>query len=134
MQLSDTGGRQSFKQATNGNLIIGGGWDAVIDPETGLPRVTRDSVQGNLWIAQRIVPEIGHLRLVRTWAAANVMIGAGPLLGEVSGLAGFFNAVFGDAGYTAGPICARILADELTGRAPSFDRASFAIERVHAGP
>ena len=132
--VQHTGMRLTFKQATNGNLIIGGGWDAVIDPETGLPRVTRDSVQGNLWIAQRIVPEIGHLRLVRTWAAANVMIGAGPLLGEVSGLAGFFNAVFGDAGYTAGPICARILADELTGRAPSFDRASFAIERVHAGP
>ena len=99
-----------------------------------MPAVTRASVEGNLWIAQRIVPELGHLRLVRTWAAVNAGISSGPILGEVSGLPGFFNAVFGDAGYTAGPICARIVVDEMTGRTPSVDRASFAIERVHANP
>ncbi|MDP6603740.1 MAG: FAD-binding oxidoreductase [Rhodospirillales bacterium] len=132
--VQHAGMRLTFKQASNGSLIIGGGWDAVIDPATGLPAVTRASVQGNLWIAQRIVPELGHLRLVRTWAAANAGVSSGPILGEVSGLPGFFNAVFGDAGFTAGPICARIVADGLTGRAPSFDHASFAIERVQAGP
>ena len=132
--VQHAGMRLTFKQASNGNLIIGGGWPAIVDPATGLPTITRASVQGNLWIAQRIVPEIGHLRLVRTWAAANAMIASGPILGEVSGIPGFFNAVFGDAGYTAGPICARILADELTGRTPTVERASFAIERVHAAP
>ncbi len=132
--VQHAGMRLTFKQASNGNLIIGGGWPAVIDPATGLPAVTRASVEGNLWIAQRIVPELGHLRLVRTWAAVNAGISSGPILGEVSGLPGFFNAVFGDAGYTAGPICARIVVDEMTGRTPSVDRASFAIERVHANP
>jgi hypothetical protein len=38
----------TMKQMARGNLIIGGGWRATIDPDTGRPRVLRESVEGNL--------------------------------------------------------------------------------------
>ena len=120
--------RLTFKQATTGGLLIGGGWPAVIDKRTGLPISRRTSIQGNLWIAQATVPRLAHLRIVRTWAAINALSDAGPLLGEVPGVPGFHNALFADAGYTAGPIVARLVTEALMGRKPTFEIRGLGIE------
>ena len=47
-----------MKQATNGNLIIGGAWTAGTDAATGYAKVLRPSIEGNLWVAARVLPAL----------------------------------------------------------------------------
>jgi glycine/D-amino acid oxidase-like deaminating enzyme len=101
-----------MKQMARGNLIIGGGWRAAIDPGTGRPSVLRESVEGNLWVAQRILPALRSLHVIRTWAAVNVNIDGAPILGELPGVPGFFNAVSVN-GVTLGPIIGQLTADMI---------------------
>ncbi|HEY6640943.1 FAD-dependent oxidoreductase [Povalibacter sp.] len=121
----------TMKQAPNGNLLIGGGWPAAFDAQLGKAVTLRDSIEGNLWVAQRVVPAIGQLRMLRSWATVGVMIDGAPILGELPGRPGFFNAV-GANGYTMGPILGRITAELVTTGAPSTDVRPFAVERFGA--
>ena len=75
----------TLKQAVNGNLIIGGGWTAALDPISLRPRVKRDSLEGNLWAAERVLPAVGSINVIRSWAAMNVVIDGAPILGEAPG-------------------------------------------------
>lgn len=118
----------TLKQADTGGFIIGGGWTAAADPATGLGRVLRGSMEGNLWVARRVVPALDGYTVLRGWAAMNVNLDGAPLVGEVPGVPGFFNAVTSN-GYTLGPIVGRITADLLAGRDPGVDVSSFGIER-----
>ena len=61
------GEKLSFKQAKSGNLIIGGGWPATFNPATGLQMAERAMIQANLWTALQVVPDLAHIRLIRTW-------------------------------------------------------------------
>ncbi|MDP6804613.1 MAG: FAD-binding oxidoreductase [Rhodospirillales bacterium] len=126
-----TAGRKlTFKQAKAGNLIIGGGWPATLNPLTGLPAVVRETLQANLWTAMQVVPDVAHLRLIRTWAGTvNETPDGRPVLGPVPGVPGLFVNTFPGMGYTAGPCCSRILAEAMCGKNLSFDIAIGAIDR-----
>ena len=118
----------TLKQVPNGNLIIGGGWRARLDPETRRPTVLGDSFEGNLWAAQRVVPALRAVHVIRSWAAMNVAIDGAPILGEAPGIPGFYNAVTVN-GVTLGPIIGRLTAEMVrTGRAGS-DVAPFTLAR-----
>jgi glycine/D-amino acid oxidase-like deaminating enzyme len=117
----------TMKQATNGNLIIGGAWTADTDTTTGYARVLRHSIEGNLWVAERTLPALGGLHLLRSWAAMNVNIDGAPLLGEVPGLPGVFIAATAN-GYTLGPIVGQVTTDLLLGR-PRPDIDGFTLRR-----
>jgi glycine/D-amino acid oxidase-like deaminating enzyme len=105
----------SLKQATNGNLIIGGAWTADTNPATGYARILRTSIEGNLWVAERTLPSLAGLHLLRSWAAMNVNIDGAPLIGEVPGLPGLFIAASAN-GYTLGPLLGQITADCVLGK------------------
>jgi D-hydroxyproline dehydrogenase subunit alpha len=106
----------TLKQAAKGNFIIGGGWRAGLDPDTHRPRVLRDSFEGNLWVANRVVPALRSVHVIRSWAALNVAIDGAPIMGEAPGVPGFFNAVTVN-GVTLGPIIGRLTAEIMrTGR------------------
>ena len=122
--------RLTLKQVANGNLLLGGGWPAVIDAESGRANVIRAGLSGGLWIAAHVVPRIRHLRLIRAWSGILFFTPDGnPVLGETPGVPGFFNAVGPNAGYTGGPLCGKLLAELITGRPLSFDISSFGLER-----
>ena len=111
----------TMKQATSGNLIIGGAWTADTDVKTGYARVLRTSIEGNLWVATRTVPLVGSLHLLRSWAAMNVNIDGAPILGEIPGRPGAYVAATAN-GYTLGPIAGRAMADLLRGKTrPELD-------------
>ena len=124
----------TFKQVKNGNLLIGGGWPAHFDAKTGHMNVLRDSVQSNMWVAQLIVPRVGHLRLIRAWAGVNLRTDGRPILGEVRKVPGFYLAITADAGLSLGPACARLLAETLKGRNASYDIGAFSIDRFDGVP
>jgi glycine/D-amino acid oxidase-like deaminating enzyme len=118
----------TLKQAANGNFVIGGGWTAGLDPVRHHPRPSRASLEGNLWIAQHVLPALRKLRVLRSWGAINIDIDGAPILGQHPGVPGFFNAVSSN-GYTLGPILGKTTAELiLTGKA-NRDISAFGIER-----
>ena len=119
----------TFKQVTNGNLLIGGGWPAHLDPATWSMTALRDSIQSNMWVAQFIVPRVAHLRLMRVWAGVNLRTDGRPILGEVRKVPGYHLAITADAGMSLGPACARLVAENLCGRKMSYDITPFSIDR-----
>ena len=101
---------------------------AELDADTHRPRVLRDSFEGNLWVATRVVPALNSVHVIRSWATLNVAIDGAPILGEAQGLPGFYNAVTVN-GVTLGPLIGRLTAEMMrTGRAGP-ELAPFSLNR-----
>jgi glycine/D-amino acid oxidase-like deaminating enzyme len=129
------GEKLTLKQARNGSFLIGGGWPARWSQVGDRPVVDLESLSANLTVAQRIVPALGAVRLLRVWPAiVNGTADWRPILGEVSGLPGFFITMFPWVGFTAGPIAAALTADLVLGRTPRLDIADFTVQRPAAHP
>ncbi len=127
------GHRLSLKQTANGTLLIGGGWPARVDPDTGYPIVDPHSMIENLKAAQLVVPAVAGAHLVRTWAAiVNGTADWKPVIGEAPGHKGFFFNFFPWTGFTAGPISALTTAELVLGRKPSIDIARYSSLRQAA--
>jgi sarcosine oxidase subunit beta len=119
------GGKLTFKQATTGTLLIGGGWPARRDAD-GEWVLNPDSLRKNLAIAVRIAPTISSVKLLRTW----VGVGNGtpdqrPILGEVPSHPGVFVGIYPYMGFTASPLMGQTLAALAAGRDPGRDLTSF---------
>jgi glycine/D-amino acid oxidase-like deaminating enzyme len=102
----------SLKQQDSGGLLVGGGWFGSFDPEDGRTRNLRRNIQGNLWVAAQALPALRGLSIIRSWTGINTSIDRAPLLGDVPGLPGFFNAITAN-GYTLGPVTGRLTADAI---------------------
>ncbi len=102
----------SLKQQDSGGLLIGGGWYGSFSEADGRTRNLRRNIQGNLWVAAQALPALRALSIIRSWTGINTAVDRSPLLGDVPGLPGFFNAITAN-GYTLGPISGRITADAI---------------------
>ncbi len=112
-------GKLSLKQAANGGCIIGGGWPAALRDD-GTLVIDPASLTGNMGIAAGVVPQIGHMRAVRSWTAwVNGTPDWRPILGEVPNRPGFFLALFPWVGFSAAPMTAHITAQLVLGQQPS---------------
>ncbi len=118
----------TLKQAADGGFLIGGGWTAGLDPVHHHPRPLLDSLEGNLWVAQHVMPDLGKLHVVRSWAAMNIDIDGAPILGEDPRVPGLFHAVTSN-GYTLGPLVGRITAQLLAEGRADRDVSSFSVSR-----
>jgi glycine/D-amino acid oxidase-like deaminating enzyme len=118
----------TLKQAANGNLLIGGGWPAGLDPVHGHPRPARESLEGNLAVALHVVPALADVHVIRSWGALNIDIDGAPIIGEHPALPGFFTAV-GANGYTLGPVFGRIVADLITRGRTDHEIRPFSVGR-----
>ncbi len=115
----------TLKQLDAGQVVIGGGWPARFEGPEQFPTVDPASMIGNLSLAQHIVPKLGALRVLRTWAGVNTTADGQCILGPLPGWPDVFAAVPGDAGYTLGPLVGRMAGLIATGRDPGFDVAGF---------
>jgi glycine/D-amino acid oxidase-like deaminating enzyme/bacterioferritin-associated ferredoxin len=122
----------SLKQAATGGLIIGGGWTAAFDADRRFNTTMRSSIEGNLWVANHVLPQLSGLHIVRSWAGMNVNIDGAPILGPVPGLPGFFNTVTSN-GYTLAPIVAQLTADLLLQGRTEIDITPYLIDRFNKG-
>jgi glycine/D-amino acid oxidase-like deaminating enzyme len=120
------GEKLTLKQARNGSFLIGGGWPARRSAVGGRPTVSLESLRANLRAAQRVVPGLASVRLLRVWPAiVNGTADWKPILGEVPGRPGFFINMFPWMGFSGGPIAARLTAELVLGRKPSVDLSRF---------
>ncbi|MDQ0390517.1 NAD(P)/FAD-dependent oxidoreductase [Labrys monachus] len=119
----------TLKQFGTGQIVIGGGWPAHLAGERRHPTVELASLIANATLAQHIVPRIAPLRIIRTWAGINTAVDGKGVLGPVGPVPGLFAAIPGDAGYTLGPLSARLVAEMMAGRAPGEDMAPFSPDR-----
>lgn len=125
----------TLKQLGSGHVVVGGGWPARLAGE-GPPVVERASVFGNLALAARLAPGIAQARVIRSWAGINTTTDGASIIGPV-GPPGLFVAVPGDAGYTLGPLVARLAAQAMCGERAEvdlspYDPARFAARAVAA--
>ena len=121
------GRRLTLKQASNGRFVIGGGLPG--RPAAGGVAVMRRSLENSLTTAISVVPMIGGLRLLRSWAGEALITDGNPILGEHPPVTGFHYAVPSSSGYTTGPISARLVAEVLLGDRPSDDLRRFSVTR-----
>jgi glycine/D-amino acid oxidase-like deaminating enzyme len=129
--VQHVGARLTLKQASNGNVIIGGGWQGYLD-QADQAQLSLESIRGNLAVACAVVPCLSGLHLLRTWPGIVGRIGDGnPVLGAMPGMPGFLQALGIPNGYTLGPICGRLLAELVAGRAPSHDISQFSPQRFY---
>ncbi|MBT8079886.1 MAG: FAD-binding oxidoreductase [Gammaproteobacteria bacterium] len=124
----------TVKQLHSGQVLVGGGWPARASGAAPVPEILRASLTGNLRLAQALVPRLAGLQVLRCWAGVNPTIDLLSVLGEVTSLPGVFIAVPGDAGYTLGPYCARLLVDSMYGRRPDFPLENFSPMRFGDRP
>jgi glycine/D-amino acid oxidase-like deaminating enzyme/bacterioferritin-associated ferredoxin len=118
----------TLKQMASGAFMVGGGWTAGLDERHKLSRALRSSVEGNLWVASRVVPALADLHAIRIWAGMNVNIDRAPILGEVPELPGFYNCVSSN-GYTLAPVLSRLTAEMIAGRSTSLPVEPYSIRR-----
>ncbi len=118
----------TLKQAGNGNFIIGGGWTAGLDKVHQHPRPLRPSLEGNLWIAQHVIPDLRKLMVLRSWAAMNINIDGAPIVGEHPAMPSFYTAVTSN-GYTLGPMMGHLTANLILHGDAGRDIAPFGIDR-----
>ena len=113
--LAHAGRHITMKQNRNGNILIGGAWPATTGPN-GSPMVRTDSLEGNLWVARRIIPAVGALSFIRSWASMNIDIDGIPLISKLPGHPDVVVAASAN-GYTLAPVIGREAASlALAGR------------------
>jgi glycine/D-amino acid oxidase-like deaminating enzyme len=126
----------TLKQLGAGQIVIGGGWPAGDRGTTTPPAVLAASLLGNVALAARLVPGIGGLRVIRTWAGMNTTTDGASIIGPLPGQPRIVMAVPGDAGYTLGPLVARMAAGLMTGQptgqATDHDAAPYSPARFAA--
>ena len=124
--VAHAGRHLSLKQGDGGHVLVGGGWPGTLDAQ-GAPRNLRRSIEGNLWVAGRVLPALAGMQAIRAWTGLAVEVDRAPLLGETPGVPGLFHAVTSN-GYTLAPVAGRMTADAVLGRervAAEFTLARF---------
>ncbi|UFU06720.1 NAD(P)/FAD-dependent oxidoreductase [Ruania halotolerans] len=130
--VQHAGRRLSLKQASAGNVLIGGGWPArLLTDSAGHPDFHRrpeligSSVAGNLAAAVRAVPWVASVPALRTWVGTTTVTPDQlPLVGAVPGNPGVYVATGGSA-FTLGPSFAQVIADLVQHRRPGHDLAPY---------
>ncbi|MCP4381883.1 MAG: FAD-binding oxidoreductase [Hyphomicrobiales bacterium] len=119
----------TMKQLGAGQVVIGGGWPARQAGPMHHPTVELESLIGNVALGGHIVPAVSELNVIRCWAGLNTTGDGKGILGAVESEPGLFVAVPGDAGYTLGPLSARLVADVMLGREATEDLSPFSPSR-----
>jgi glycine/D-amino acid oxidase-like deaminating enzyme len=114
-------GLLSLKQFPHGTVVVGGGWQALGDRETGTGTLIPDRVIGNARLAIHAIPALAKARLVRAWTGFEAETAdAMPIAGPVPGIEGAFVCGSIHSGYTSGPYIAKLFADQILGQEPAM--------------
>ena len=106
--------RLTCKQAANGSVLIGGGWQGEGDPQRGPVGLIPKNLRGNMRLARHCVPALAGARAIRAWLGLQDKSPDGlPVIGPLPGMENAFIIGCGHSGFTMGPYVARLLADVI---------------------
>jgi glycine/D-amino acid oxidase-like deaminating enzyme len=112
--IQHVGRRLTLKQSQYGTFIIGGGWPSRYAHAANEKVTIWETLVGNLAVALRAMPELGEVKVIRTWGG---LMGSAedhfPVLEEVESVPGFFILSPGDSGFTLGPVVGRLMSELL---------------------
>ncbi|MFO0996726.1 MAG: FAD-dependent oxidoreductase [Alphaproteobacteria bacterium] len=122
--ITHVGGRLTVKQVPNGTTLIGGGWPGRGSLATGALHIQAGMLRHNLAFAASVVPRLAQRRLTRSWAGFEIETPDSlPIAGALDRRKTVFAAVPAAAGFSAGPLLARLVADAiLDGEMPELGR------------
>jgi len=114
-------GLLTLKQASNGSIVVGGGWQGHGDLEKGAYHIEPEAVIRNLQLAQYVVPAVRNLRVVRTWLGLEALLPDYlPALGAIPGATNAYVIGCCRGGWAIGPCLGALLADLILGREPDL--------------
>ena len=131
--VAHAGRHLTLKQVGDGHFVIGGAWTAHFDEITGSSLTSRSSIEGNLWVAQRLIPAISSLHIIRSWAGVMATLDGAPLLSPVPGVPGLF-CVVSNNGYTLGPLLGQLTTELIIDGNTHRDVSPYSIERFTGKP
>jgi glycine/D-amino acid oxidase-like deaminating enzyme len=124
-------GNLTLKQVLGtGKVLIGGAWKGEGDLATGLKRVRRDGLIGNLAWACQNIPGIAQTSLLRAWVGLE---GRTPdkllISGSVGSPRGFHVLGCSGGGYTVSPAAGVLAAQHVLGEQPDLPWEPFHVRR-----
>jgi sarcosine oxidase, subunit beta len=125
------GRKLSFKQASNGTVLIGGGHRGVPDMESGASSTDFRKLITSARTASALFPIMSDAMLVRAWSGIESRLPDDiPVIGPSSTEPGLFHAFgFSAHGFQLGPIIGVIMAELVSAGATQHPIAPFAITR-----
>ncbi len=119
----------TLKQLSSGHVVIGGGWPSRLTDIDRPLEVLETSTIGNISLSAHVVPAIAGLEIIRTWAGVNPSLDGLCVLGETPDHPGLYFAIGGDAGYTLGPLVARLTAEAIAGEKSEINLLPYSVAR-----
>jgi sarcosine oxidase subunit beta len=120
----------SVKQVTAGNILIGGGWPARPLDLDARTQASIPSLFGNVSLAQRILPFLKDVRILRVWGGPFAPTPDElPVIGEVPGHPGFL-VVGGSYAFTLAPLWGKVLCVLALGKPSDVDLQGLGPERL----
>ncbi|HEY6630375.1 MAG TPA: FAD-dependent oxidoreductase [Rhizobiaceae bacterium] len=120
----------TLKQVSNGSCLIGGGWQGNGSIDDQCKDVDPDQLTHNFILANEIIPGLGPLHILRSWAGyEGVSPDSLPYLGQLPGFDNIFMAACARGGFTLGPLFGQLLCELMTTGKPSMPLEAFHLAR-----
>ncbi|WP_420349426.1 NAD(P)/FAD-dependent oxidoreductase [Pelagibius sp.] len=129
--IGSEGHKLSLKQSSEGTVIIGGGYEGMVDPDSGTTGLCQSKVRASLATAVRLFPGLRGAALVRSWAGIEGMVEDGlPVLGASATTPGLVHAFgFSAHGFALAPLVGRLVRDLCLGQSNNVALSPFAVGR-----
>jgi sarcosine oxidase subunit beta len=132
--ISVVGRPLSFKQSSQGTLVIGGGLQGYADVEAQHSRVNFHELSKGTRTATDLFPCVRDVRIARTWTGIEAKTrDLLPVIGQSDNAEGFWHAFgFSGHGFQLVPVVGSIIADLVTTGSTARPIAAFAARRLKA--
>ncbi len=129
--VSIHGHKLSFKQMSNGTVVIGGGRRATLNMKTEKNIIRVSEVKKSSEIVMQHFPIMEKSTIVRCWAGIEGMVSDGlPIIDVSPSTPGFFHVCgFSAHGFQLSPMIGRLVSSLVQGKKPELPLDAFAIGR-----
>ncbi len=125
------GRKLSFKQMTNGTVVIGGAHTAFLDMEKEKTTINISEVKKSAETVMKNFPIMAKATIVRSWAGIEGMMSDGlPVIDESKVTPGLFHVCgFSAHGFQMAPMIGRLVTSLVLGKKPELSLDAFSINR-----
>ncbi|MCK5517253.1 MAG: FAD-binding oxidoreductase, partial [Desulfobulbaceae bacterium] len=125
------GRKLSFKQMTNGTVVIGGAHTAFLDMKKERTTINISEVKKSAETVMKYFPIMAEATIVRSWAGIEGVMSDGlPVIDESQTTPGLFHVCgFSTHGFQMAPMIGRLVTSLVLGKKPEFSLDAFSINR-----